>query len=107
MLLHLKTIMWILDVMKGNVQEAEKYAEKACHMRDHCPDSAEWCVEMAKKHLEFNNKGMSLLDKHLAALTDKADGEVVGAIKMYVHEKRSHLAEESVEVHVMLDKYKA
>ena len=50
---------------------------------------------------------MRLLDKHLAALTDKADGEVVGAIKMYVHEKRSHLAEESVEVHVMLDKYKA
>lgn len=107
MLMHLKTIMWLIDTMKGNVAEAERYAEKACRMRDYCPDTAEWCAEMARRHLEFNNKGASVLEKHLTAFKGMAEGEASGALQMYVHDKRAWIAEETAEVHVKLEKYKA
>ena len=107
MLMKIKHIMWLLDVMEGNVHEAEKYAEKAHYMKSYCPESAEWCVEMVKRHLAFNEKGMSILSRYHNELLATVDGELAGAVNMAIHEKRGWINEETAEVHVMLDKYKA
>ena len=106
MLMHLKRILWILDRMEANVEEAEHYVEMACHTRHHCQDTTEWCIEMAKRHLEFNTKGAALLDRHVAELSDKYDGEMMGSVKTYIHERRAGIMEESVEIHVALEKCK-
>ena len=106
MLHHLKRVMWILETMQGNIREAEKYIEMACHTKHHCQDTAEWCLEMAKRHLEFNSKGTALLDRHMAELSDKYDGELMGSVKTYIHERRAGIMEESVEMHVALEKCK-
>jgi hypothetical protein len=106
MLMQVKTIMWILDVMKGNIHEAENYAEKACHMKGYCPECAEWCTEMAKRHLSFNDRGMSLLNHHHSELMAKVEGELAGGIDMMIHERRAWLNEEAAEIHAKLDKNK-
>lgn len=107
MLNRVKTIMWILDVMKGNIREAENYAEKACNMKGYCAECAEWCTEMAKRHLSFNERGMNILAKHHTDLLATVEGELAGAINMMIHERRAWLNDEAAGILAKLDKNKA
>ena len=51
---------WIMDVLRGNVREARKYATKAHELRDKNRQAADWCCDMADAHLKFNDGGMSM-----------------------------------------------
>lgn len=106
MLMHIKTIMWILDVIKGNVDEAEKYAKKAHKMKAWNKETADWCCAMSKKHLEFNADGERLLERFCAELEQASGGdELMGAMKTMVHDKKAWIADETAEVKVMQEMY--
>ena len=65
----MKMIKWASDIINGNLREAEKYIGKAYELRDTHKDAADWCKEMAAKHLEFNAKGHELVKKLIADYT--------------------------------------
>lgn len=94
----------ILRVAEGNVEEAERYAKKAHALKTSQKAVADWCVDMAKHHLEFNEKGCRMLDQ-ICREMEAYSGDMVAAIKAMVKEKRAHLAEETVEVKIMLEMY--
>ena len=50
----MRMIKWTCDVISGNLREARKYIEKAYEMRESCRPVADWCRDMAARHLEFN-----------------------------------------------------
>lgn len=106
MMTHIKMIHWALDVSERNLEEAEKYAKKAHGLKLQYRPAADWCVEMAKRHLEFNVSAAAMLDQLCKELHDAGgNAELWQAMKASVHEKRAWLAEETAEVRMMLDKY--
>ena len=106
MLMHIKNIIWILDRMKGNADEAEKYIKKAHAMKAQDRELADWCVAMSKKHLEFNLDGERLLERYCMELEQAGGGgELMGSIKIMVHDKRAWIADETAEVRVMHEAY--
>lgn len=106
MMTHIKMIHWTLDVAEKNLGEAEKYAKKAHGLKIIYRPAADWCVEMARMHLGFNDKANAMLD-HLCRELHEVGGnaELWQAMKASVHEKREWLAEETAEVWMMLNKY--
>jgi hypothetical protein len=106
MLMHIKTIIWILDKMQGNVEEAERYAKKGHKMKAWNRDLADWCMAMSKNHMEFNVDGERLLEHFCTELErTSGGGELMGAIKTMVHDKRAWIADESAEVKIMHEMY--
>ena len=106
MMTHIKMIHWALEVAEHNLEEAERYAKKAHGLKIRYRPAADWCVEMAKKHLEFNDKAAIMLDQLCKELHEAGgNSELWSAMKASVHEKREWLAEETAEVRMMLEKY--
>ena len=106
MLMHTKMIYWLLDTAERNVEEAEKYAKRALGMRMQYRPAADWCVEMARRHLEFNDKSAAMLDQLCKELHDASGGaELYQAMRAGVHERREKIAEETAEVWMRLEKY--
>ena len=106
MLMHIKNIIWILERMKANADEAEKYIKKAHTLKAHDRELADWCAAMSKRHLEFNADGERLLERHCMELEHASGGgELMGAVKMMVHDKRAWIADETAEVKVMHEAY--
>ena len=106
MITHIKMIHWALDVAERNLDEAHKYAEKAHGLKTQYRPAADWCVDMAKRHLEFNEKAAVMLEQLCRELRDAGgQGELWQAMQASVHEKRERLAEETAEVKLMLEKY--
>ena len=103
---HIKMIHWALDVAERNLDEAEKYAKKAHGLRTQYRPAADWCVEMARRHLDFNERASAMLDQLCRELHEAGgNSELYQAMKASVHEKRERLAEETAEVKLMLEKY--
>lgn len=107
MLVHIKLIDWILGVEEGNVAEAEKYVKKAHRMKHENKGVADWCIEMARKHLDFNdNRGDMMLDDLCQKFNEVAGGtELHTAMRQHVHNKRAWIAEETAEVRTMIEMY--
>ena len=106
MMTHIKMIHWALDVAERNLEEAEKYAKKAHGLKLQYRPAADWCVEMAKKHLEFNDKAAIMLDQLCKELHDAGgNADLWQAMKASVHEKREKMAEETTEIRMMLGMY--
>lgn len=106
MITHIKMIHWALDVSEKNLEEAEKYAKLAHRLKMQYRPAADWCVEMAKKHLDFNINASIMLDQLCKELHDAGgNGELWQAMKASVHEKREWLAEETVKVKMNLQMY--
>ena len=106
MMTHIKMIHWILGVAEKNVEEAERYADKAHMFKDEHKGAADWCVEMAKRHLEFNEKGCTMLTQLCREMEQSAgESELCKAMKAHVAEKRAHLARETAEVKLKLELY--
>lgn len=106
MVTHIKMIHWTLDVAEKNLEEAEKYARKAHGLKLQYRPAADWCIEMAKRHLEFNDRAAGMLDVLCRELHDAGGStELWNAMKASVHEKREKLAEETAEVRMMLGMY--
>lgn len=106
MMTHIKMIHWALDTAERNVDEAEKYAKKAHAMKHQYRPAADWCVEMARRHLDFNERASAMLDQLCRELHEAGGNtELWQAMKASVHEKREKLAEETLEVKMMLERY--
>lgn len=106
MMTHIKMIHWALDVAERNLDEAERYAKKAHGLRLQYRPAADWCVEMARRHLDFNVKADMMLDQLCNELHSAGgNAELWQAMKASVHEKREWLAEETAEVRMMLSDY--
>ena len=50
----------VLDIMWGNLMEAEKYIKQAHELHDECRMYADWCHAMATRHIEFNTDGKAV-----------------------------------------------
>lgn len=53
----------VLDIMWGNLMEADKYIRMAHELKDECRSYADWCKDMAAKHIEFNTAGRTVFDR--------------------------------------------
>lgn len=105
MITHIKMIYWVIDVVERNLEEAEKYVTKASGLRIQYRSAADWCAEMARKHLEFNIKGDAMLDQLCRELHDAGGGsELYQAMKAAVHERRERIAERTADIKMTLDK---
>lgn len=103
MMTHIKMIHWTLDVAERNLEEAEKYAKKANGLKLQYRPAADWCAEMAKEHLRFNEHAIAMLDVLCRELHEAGgNAELWTSMKAAVHEKRERLAEETTEVKMML-----
>jgi hypothetical protein len=106
MMTHIKMIHWALDVAERNLEEAAKYAKKAHGLKMQYRPAADWCVEMAKMHLSFNEKAAIMLDQLCKELHEAGGNtELWQSMRAAVHEKREKLAEETAEVKMMLEMY--
>lgn len=47
----MRIIKWATDIIAGNLREARKYIGKAYEMREACRPAADWCRDMAVRHL--------------------------------------------------------
>lgn len=103
MMTHIKMIHWALDVAERNLEEAAKYTKKAHGLKMQYRPAADWCVEMARMHLSFNEKAAIMLDQLCKELHEAGgNSELWQAMKASVHEKRERLAEETAEVRLSL-----
>lgn len=106
MMTHIKMIHWALDTAENNLEEAGKYAKLAHRLKMQYRPAADWCVEMAKKHLDFNVNASIMLDQLCKELYNAGgNGELWQAMKASVHEKRERLAEVAVEIKMSLGMY--
>ena len=106
MMTHIKMIHWILEIADKNIGEAERYADKAHMLKDEHRGAADWCVEMAKRHLEFNEKGCSMLTQLCREMEQNmGENELYKMMKTYVTETRAHLARETAEIKMKLEMY--
>lgn len=106
MMTHVKMIHWALGVEEKNLEEAERYAEKAHEFREEHKAAADWCVEMARKHIEFNEKGNSVLTQLCREMEPHMAGNSLHEpMKTAVTEKRGHLAREAARIRMMLEMY--
>ena len=53
----------VLDIMWKNLMEADNYIDMAHELKDECRAYADWCKEMAAKHMEFNTGGRSVYER--------------------------------------------
>lgn len=108
MMMHIKLIHWALEIEEHNLEEAEKYAKKAHALKLQHKQAADWCAEMAKKHVEFNEKANSLLDALCKELTEATGGgEISNAMKATISERRERIAEETAEVNSLISHLRA
>lgn len=103
----MKLIKWATDVIAGNLREARKYIGKAYELRDECRDAADWCRDMAVKHLEFNVKGHDLCKKLIADYAAKAENSPLApGMKAAYEAIHAGLVRENAEIQAMVQGYK-
>lgn len=103
----MKMIKWASDIMAGNLDEAQKYIGKAYELRDTNPTAADWCKDMAVKHLDFNKAGHELVKK---LITDfQAGGKhsdlAPGMMAVY-NDRHADLIRKAAEITGMIAAYK-
>lgn len=103
----MKMIKWASDIIGGNLREAEKYIGKAYELRDVNKDAADWCKEMAAKHLDFNAKGHDLVKKLIAdyAASGKHSELAPGMQAVYT-EIHAEMTRRHAEIMSMISGYK-
>lgn len=104
---HFERLNEVLDIMWGNVMEAEKYIKEAHEMKSECPSYADWCRDMAVRHLEFNSTGRTVFDRirDMVAAEHEHMAHMPGMMRVYDHQTHK-LARESAEVRMLIDMYK-
>jgi hypothetical protein len=100
-------IKWASDIINGNLREAEKYIGKAYELREINKDAADWCKEMAAKHLDFNTKGHDLVKKLIAdyAASGKHSEFAPGMQAVY-NEIHADMIRRNAEITAMIGGYK-
>ena len=101
----MKMIKWASDILKANLHEARKYIDKAYELRDTHQQAAEWCKEMAMKHIEFNAKGHDLVKKLIAEAETKQSPLGPGMMVVF-NDIHADLIREQAEIAAMISAYK-
>lgn len=103
----MKMIKWASDIISGNLREAEKYIHKAYELRDTNATAADWCKEMAAKHLDFNTKGHELVKK---LITDYAasgkNSELAPGMMAVYNDLHAEMMRKHAEIVGMITAYK-
>lgn len=104
---HFERMNEVLDIMWGNVMEADKYIKEAHDMKDECRAYADWCRDMAAKHLEFNSTGRNVFDRvrDMVAAEHEHTAHMPGMMIVFDHQTH-RLSRVSAEVKTMIDMYK-
>lgn len=96
-----------MDVMWGNLMEADKYIREAHELKDECRTMADWYKDMALKHLEFNTGGKTVYERLKDQL--KEDHEYTAhheGIMMILDRQMAKLNHTCAEVKAKLEAYK-
>lgn len=100
-------IMWTTNIIEANIAEAYKYAEKAHELKESSRQAADWCVKMAKAHLDFNAEGHDVAERLIAEFRQSNAASPLEPGMMAVYEaKHAELIKKTAEVKMMLEMYK-
>lgn len=104
---HFEYMNDVLDIMWGNLMEADKYIKEAHDLKDECRAYADWCRDMAMKHMEFNTTGRSVFDRirDMVAAEHEHSTHMPGMMKVYDHQLH-RMSKHTAEVKAMMDMYK-
>ena len=101
----MKMIKWASDILSGNLREARKYINQAYELRDTHQQAAEWCKDMAQKHLDFNTKGHELVKKLIAEAESKQSALAPGMMAVY-NDLHADMIRENAEIMAMISAFK-
>lgn len=97
----------VLDIMWGNLMEADKYIGMAHEMKDECRGFADWCRDMAMKHIEFNTGGKALFDRLKDKLhEDHEHAEHHAGILLILDRQMAKLNQHCAEIKAKMEAYK-
>lgn len=97
----------VLDIMWGNLMEADKYIGMAHELRDACRAYADWCKEMAAKHIEFNTTGRSVYDRLKERMhEDHEHAEHHKGVVMVLDRNLAKLNQHCAEIKAKMAEYK-
>lgn len=103
----MRMIKWASDIISGNLREAEKYIGKAYELRDVNKDAADWCKEMAAKHLDFNTKGHDLVKRLIADYAASGKhSELAPGMQAVYNEIHADMIKRNAEIMAMISGYK-
>ena len=102
----MKMIKWATDIISGNLREARKYINQAYELRDTHQQAAEWCKDMAQKHLDFNAKGHELVKKLISEAESKQSALTPGMMAVY-NDLHADMIRETAEITAMISAFKA
>ena len=103
----MRMIKWTTDIISGNLREARKYIGKAYELRESCRPAADWCKEMAVRHLEFNQIGHSMAKKMIEDYANSgAQSELMPGMKAVYNDMHADIMRESAEVQAMIAAHK-
>ena len=101
----MKMIKWATDIISGNLREARKYINQAYELRETHQQAAEWCKDMAAKHLDFNSKGHELVKKLIAEAESKQSVLAPGMMAVY-NDLHADMIRENAEITAMIAAFK-
>lgn len=97
----------VQDIMWGNLMEADKYAKMAHELKDECRSYADWCRDMAMKHIEFNTAGKNVYDRMKDKLAeDQGSREHHTGILMILDRNMAKLNQHCAQIKAKLEAYK-
>lgn len=96
----------VLDIMWSNLMEAEKYIREAHDLKDECRMYADWCREMAERHIEFNANGRALFDRLRDMMSEQENIEHANAMAMIFDRQLAKLNRHCAEIKATLTMYK-
>lgn len=103
----MRMIKWTTDIIIGNQHEAEKYIGKAYELRDTHKDAADWCKDMAHKHLEFNAKGHELVKKLISDYTASGQHSALApGMQAVYNDMHADMMRKHAEIMAMISTYK-
>lgn len=99
----------VLEIMWGNLMEADKYVKMAHELKDECRTFADWCKDMANKHIEFNATGKNVYERmkdKLGEDSEHADAAHHPGILLILDRQMAKLNQHGAEIRAKLDAYK-
>lgn len=92
------------EIVWGNLMEARTYAAKAHAAKAEDRQEADWYLEMARRHLEFNNSGLPMLDRMVTEYAQGHTHEGPGVQSVHKY-RRAQWATETAGIQAMIAGY--
>ena len=106
----MKMIQWTMNIMYGNISEAQNYIHKAYALQKDNLDAACWCRDMASAHLAFNADGHELvkrlIDEHKSSDAYRSNPAYAEGMLDAWQSMHNDLIAKTAEVKAMIDGWK-